>query len=167
MVTSLSEVHKVLDVFLDVTQLQRLPDLLVQLQKIVQVSNSATDVKSKSCYAGQQRFTSSLVTHCWDSWLRCVHTMFLRKFIRSFACDSNTCWGETPLTRLAVTRRRLASLAVFRGTICKSHLASVHVFLQPVLSDLCQHVHALLIQLVCQAYTPVKQGQVLTQLTQG
>lgn len=35
--------------------------------------------------------TSSLVTHCWDSWLRWVHTVFLRKFIRSFACISNIC----------------------------------------------------------------------------
>lgn len=38
-------------------------------------------------------FTSSLPTHCWESWLRWVQIAFLRTFMRSLACSSNTCEG--------------------------------------------------------------------------
>lgn len=54
------------------------------------------------------------------------------------------------------------SLAVFRWTPQKLHLARVQVFLQPVISDLGHRVDALLIELVCQAHTSVRQRWVLT-----
>lgn len=86
------------DVFLHVALFQRLPHLLVQLHNR---QNDGTFAVFCHCRA-RGLPTSSSVTHCWDRWLRCIQTAFLRKTMRSFAKLSYT-FGENESSRLIST----------------------------------------------------------------
>lgn len=118
------QVYKVYNVLLDVTLFQRLSHFLIQLQcphawpqtqRKQKPNNELKDAaqllwhsfmtfhheqlkKNKKTSASDidlsMNVTSSLVTHCWESWFKWVHMEFLRKLMRSIDWLSKACVGK-------------------------------------------------------------------------
>lgn len=85
LVTSLSKVHKVLNVFLDITQLQGLPDLLVELEK-----------KGKNVLAALMK-TSRVIQLSAASPHRWSHTAGTAGWGESTPCFSGSLFAPWPV----------------------------------------------------------------------